>query len=128
MNTSRSWKAELQLRQFTLQRSAAQFSEASQPNGAGRKNLCFSVLRNFDEEGDGPFAALLDVDAYVAWRKEYPAWPLPGAVEADGSPDQAKILGVRWADEEPLDTFAAENVARALAANCAQLEKHIAKL
>ena len=62
------------------------------------------------------------------WCEEYPAWLSPGATEAEGGPHPAKIRRVRWADDEPLDIFAAEKVARAFAANCAQLEKSMAKL
>ena len=67
--------------------------------------------------------------------KEYPAWPLQGVsppasqceegVRARSAAGQQRV---RWADETPLDTVAAEQVARALAANCAKLEMSIAKL
>ena len=69
--------------------------------------MCRVVLRAFGEEGDGPF-------------------PMP--------PDEASrrtsetTNRIRWADEEPLDTDAVEQVARALAAQCAALEKRIAEV
>ena len=69
--------------------------------------MCFSVLRALDEDGDGPCAM-----------------PLDEAQSRTSEPTNR----VRWADEEPLDMVAAEQVARALAAHCAALEKRIAEL
>ena len=88
-----------------------------------------SVLRGLDEEGDTARKAR-------QWAEAYPAWPLPGVsllanqreegVRARSAAGQQRV---RWADEEtPLDTIAAEQVARALAANCAALEKSITEL
>ena len=69
--------------------------------------MCLSVLRASNKNGDGPFAM-----------------PPSEAPERESEPARK----VRWADEEPLDTVAAEQVARALADNCASLEKRIAEL
>ena len=60
-----------------------------------------------------------------AWAKEYPAWPLPG-MPVSQIPSKPKRN--RWADGEPLDADAAERVARALAVNCATLERRIAEI
>ena len=75
--------------------------------------LCLSVLRELEE----PEAS--------RWAKEYPAWPVPGTSipETPLTPKR-----VRWADETPPATVAAEQVARALAANCAKLQTSIAQL
>ena len=74
--------------------------------------LCLSVLHEMDAPGTLPH-----------WDTEYPDWPLPGT-----APQQHTPKRVRWADETPLDTVAAERVANTLATNCTKLQASITAL
>ena len=90
-----------------------------------------SMLRSFEEESeeeraDFPTAPEEAAEEVRRWAEAYPAWP---PVTATGQGPAAGQQRVRWVDDEaPLDTAAAEQVARALAVDCGRREQRIAAL